>query len=62
MKKLRKLRVMGIAVVVFAIILMVLVPNLVNGVPVSDSGLYLIAGYSLSGIILALGATAVFLG
>lgn len=62
MKKLRKLRVMGIAVVIFAIVLMVLVPNLVSGVPVSDSGLYLIAGYSLSGIILALGATAVFLG
>lgn len=62
MKKLRKLRVMGIAVVVFAIVLMVLVPNLVSSVPVSDSGLYLIAGYSLSGIILALGATAVFLG
>ena len=62
MKKLRKLRVMGIAVVVFAILLMVLVPNLVSDVPVSDSGLYLIAGYSLSGIILTLGATAVFLG
>lgn len=62
MKKLRKLRVMGIAVVVFAIVLMVLVPNLVSDVPVSDSGLYLIAGYSLSGIILTLGATAVFLG
>lgn len=61
--KLRKIRVLGIVLVLVSLLLLlVAMPNMLANIPVSDSGFYILAGYGLSGFVFLAGLFLIWIG